>query len=115
MKKYFCITLIYITCYAGVENEVLLQTARTVGITQFQQCILNQPETDPQRAFCDGLRVAYTYALQALNAPDPLLPTKDISQYAWSPWDVCRYEVTHFVFDKPGLGVIPYCPTIPLL
>ena len=91
-------------------NERLLAIAKGVGITMFVSCIVTPPVTDPQRAVCDGLRIEYISALQNLNAPLPLIPSKIPSLYVLSPWDICGYEVTQLVFGKQT--EVPYCPTV---
>ena len=95
----------------AVADEVLLANAKNAGIDMYQNCILITPATDDQRAACDARRVRYNIALIALNAPAPLVLTKDPSQYVASPWDVCRYEVTHTVFDTNVSKAVPYCAT----
>ena len=94
-----------------VAHEVLLANAKSVGTDMYLNCIVIIPATDDQRAACDTRRESYKVALHALNAPNlSLVLTSDPSKYANSPWDVCRYEVSHTVFDTDTSRFVPYCP-----
>ena len=45
--------------------------------------------------------------LTMLNAPLELKISKDISPYASSPYDICKYEPAHLIFSKEQ--EVPYC------
>ena len=90
-----------------VIDEVLLNIARVKGVAVYTACILNPPSTPAQIAACEAMYLAYVAALQAINAPFPLVRSMSPSLYSWSRYDVCRYETAHFVFNV-GLTQ-PYC------
>ncbi|MCE3268066.1 MAG: hypothetical protein K0R49_318 [Burkholderiales bacterium] len=91
-----------------IMDEVLLNISRVKGSVVYTTCILTPPTTPVQVAACVALYGAYVVSLQALNAPFPLVPTTTLSPYIWSPYDVCKYEPTHFVFNIAVTQ--PYCP-----
>jgi hypothetical protein len=98
------------TAFANPINEALLLTAKTKGISVYATCVVSPPVDPTQQAVCVTLYTAYIVSLQALNAPLPLVLSLNPSPYAWSPYDVCRYEPTPLVFNIPVTQ--PYCPSI---
>lgn len=88
-------------------GEAQLATAKSAGSTVYYTCILTPPVTTAQELMCDGLYSTYKSALSALNAPYPILISSSPSIYSWSPYDICRYEGSHFVF--PPTGGFPIC------
>lgn len=95
--------------FADPASEALIMAARAKGTAVYGGCILKPPTTPPEVAYCSGIYSIYVAALQAINAPLPLAPTMTPSQYSWSPYDLCKYETSHFVFNTPGQ---PYCPAL---
>lgn len=98
--------------FADPVDEALLTTAKVTGTTIFASCILTPPvdPTGSQQAMCVGLYATYVAKEQALNTPLPLMIAKDPSPYAWSPFDICRFETGHLIFGKKT--EVPYCPTV---
>ena len=114
MKNFLCTCLFLaissIECYANTPDEVLLQAAKSSGITVYHACIETPPVTAEQVAVCTNLYGNYVTALTTVNMPEKLIPSIDPDPYAWSPYDICRYETGHIVFgDQLSL---PYCPTV---
>jgi hypothetical protein len=93
-----------------IIDEALLNIARIKGAAVYTACILSPPSTPAQAAACVALYAVYVASLQAVNAPFPLVISTTPSPYLWSPYDVCRYEPTHFVFNVPVAQ--PYCPVL---
>ena len=110
MKK-FIFTLLPIIAIANPVDEGLLENAKLSGSIVYTSCILNPPTTDAQSAYCVGAYNTYLVNSQALNAPLPIKLSKEPSPYAWSQFDICKYEVGNVVFGKQN--EVPYCPTIP--
>lgn len=91
-------------------DEALMAVAHSDGITVYTTCIVTPP-TDPiKEAACLVLYNKFQASLQAVNAPFPIVPSLTPSPYAWSPYDICRYETSHFVFNIT-LG-FPVCPAL---
>jgi hypothetical protein len=95
---------------ASSLNESALAVAKAVGTNVYFSCIVNPPSNPDQQGYCAGLYATYVLKEQILNAPLPLVPSKDPSPYAWSPYDICRFEVGHLIFGNKL--VLPYCPSI---
>ncbi|MCC2624315.1 MAG: hypothetical protein K0R14_188 [Burkholderiales bacterium] len=93
-----------------VIDEALLNVARVKGVAVYTACIMTPPSTPAQAAACAALYAIYVASLQAVNAPFPLVVSTTPSPYLWSPYDVCRYEPTHFVFNV--LVTQPFCPVL---
>jgi hypothetical protein len=109
--------LIFFTIFVVVNDsnslpisEAPLLLSKGKGIIVYTTCILTPPTTPEQITICTALYAVYVASLQVLNAPLPLIPSIIPSPYAWSSFDVCKYEPTHFVFNFPGMQ--PYCPAI---
>jgi hypothetical protein len=98
------------TVFADPVDEALLDSSQAQGTHIYQACIVTPPVTAPQKAICAGLYSTYISSLTTLNLPYPLIPTIDPDPYAWSPYDICRYETGHVVFGNQL--TVPYCPTI---
>ena len=96
--------------YADPVDEGLLTTAKATGAKVYFACIVTPPVNTAKKAICRGLYNSYMAALTAVNAPLPLVVSVDPDPYAWSPYDICRYETGHVVFGEQ-LSV-PYCPTL---
>lgn len=99
--------------FAGGLTESVLDGARAVGINIYYSCIVNPPSHPDQQGYCVELYATYVSKEQILNALLPLVPSKDPSPYAWSPYDICRFEVGHLIFGNKLM--LPYCPTKELL
>lgn len=91
-------------------NEALIATAYSQGMVVYDSCILIPPVTKPQKAICAAFYQTYNTALQAVNAPFPLVVSLDPSPYDWSSYDICRYETAHLIFTPL---TFPVCPTLP--
>lgn len=114
MKKlifFYSLLVTYVYAAEPVISEAQLLAARSAGNTVYRKCILIPPVTKPQIAICKGLDSAYNSALSALNAPFPLVVSTSPSMYSWSPYDICRYEPSHFVFPPEGF---PVCIALPI-
>ena len=61
-------------------------------------------------ATCTTLYTTYNATLTTINAPLPIVPSIDPSPYSWSPFDICRYETAHLVFNSVAAEPY-YCPT----
>lgn len=96
---------------APVVDEAQLLAARSAGNAVFHGCIETPPATPAQAGVCAGLYGSYVATLTALNAPYPLVSTTSPSPYSWSPYDICRFEPSHFVFPPEGF---PICPALPI-
>lgn len=99
-----------INAFAGGIDEVELALAATEGTIVYYTCIATPPVSVDQQAVCLALYTKYVATITAINAPYPLVPSIDADPYAWSPYDICRYEVGHIVFGNQV--TIPYCPTL---
>ncbi len=114
IKNLYVITIFFILVNSAIASpvidEVLLNVARVKGTAVYTACILTPPSTLAQAAACVALYAVYIASLQAVNAPFPLVISTTPSPYLWSPYDVCRYEPTHSVFNV-GLTQ-PFCPVL---
>lgn len=109
MNKLFLINTLFINLAIAntVVDEAQLIAARNAGNSVYTTCIVTPPITPAQQATCSGLYSAYNNSLAVLNAPFPLVMSTSVSPYTWSPYDICKYEVTHLVFPPEGF---PICP-----
>jgi len=99
-----------INAFAGGIDEAMLASAATQGSAVYYNCIVTPPISAEQQAICAALYAKYVATLAVLNAPYPLIPSLDPDPYAWSPYDICRFEAGHIVF---GMQLaVPYCPSI---
>lgn len=103
-------TILLSNCIFADPNEGLLASTHAVGSMVYASCILTPPVTDVQTSYCVGIYAAYISQSQTLTAPLPMLVSKEPSPYAWSPYDICRFEVGNLIFGKQTEA--PYCPTI---
>ncbi len=112
MFKYILVIFIILAknAVSTPANETLLSISRVKGTTVYTSCILTPPVTPQQVTLCSSLYAQYISSLQTLNAPLPIIVSTDPSPYVWSPYDVCRFETTHLVFDF--VGTQPYCPAL---
>jgi hypothetical protein len=92
-------------------SEAIKASAKAIGKSVYTGCILTPPITPPQVTACTALYNSYIAKLAKVAAPGILTPSNDIFHYP-SPYDVCSYDASHFVFDLPTSQ--PYCPTTPL-
>lgn len=99
--------LIALTAYAEI-GDVELKSAQKAGNVVYVSCILVPPLTKPQIAYCNKLYSKYVSQLGAVAAPAILGLSQEKSPYSISPYDVCRYDAAHFVFNNPA--VVPFCP-----
>lgn len=99
--------LVALTAYAEI-SDVELKAAQKTGKIVYTSCILVPPLTKPQIAYCSKLYSKYVSQLGAVAAPAILGLSQEKSPYFISPYDVCRYDASHFVFNNPA--GIPYCP-----
>ena len=96
---------------ALVVDEAIVALANKQGVNIYNMCIAIPPIDPDIVTSCTGLYVAYTATLSAVNAPLSIAPSIDPSPYSWSPFDICRYEVAHMVFNS--IAAEPYyCPTV---
>lgn len=93
------------------SDEAELLAARAAGNSVYYTCITTPPITPEQITTCTILYTKYITTLTALNAPYPLTPTTSPSPYVWSPYDICQFEPSHFVFPPEGF---PICPALPI-
>ena len=109
--KLLLVTLLtsIVYCYADPASEALIAVAKAKGQVVYSACIVTPPIEPDQIAFCTTAYAIYLSSLQAVNAPLPIAPALTPSPYAWSPYDLCRFETSHFVFNAPGQ---PYCPAV---
>lgn len=107
--KLMWILLIINSAYP-LTDEALIAAAMVKGKVVYKLCLIIPPKTPPEVAACKTAYLVYNTALQAINAPFPLAPSTTPSMYAINPFDVCRYETSHFVFTIPAS--LPYCPAI---
>lgn len=106
MKK--ILLLIGISNYVLANiNEVLFMQTKQTGVSIYNSCIANPPATPDQQAACGSLYTLYVSQLTILNNPLELKVSKDISPYASSPYDICKYEPAHLIFSKAR--EVPYC------
>jgi len=113
MKK-LMLTILMISPLVGFcdpINEALMAVSHVEGNTVYTMCILTPPTGNPvKEAACLLLYNKYNASLLSVNSGLPLIPSIDPSPYAWSPYDICRFEPAHFVFSiEYGF---PVCPTI---
>ena len=96
---------------ATPADEAMVDSAYAQGANIYNSCIAVPPADPNVLAYCTTLYVTYLSTLSLVNAPFPILPSSDPSPYSWSPFDICRYEVAHMVFNS--VTQIPYyCPTV---
>lgn len=118
-KRFLILGLVCMfTAYKGVAvsgdiaiSEAVKAAAKAIGTSVYTGCILTPPVTPPQIAACTALYNNYIVQLAKVAAPGVLNPSTEIFHYP-SPYDVCSYDASHFVFDLPTSQ--PYCPTTPL-
>lgn len=113
MKRAICFVLSMLAINALAEvviDEALLVSTISQGTNIFYTCIVVPPVTPHQNALCASLYSGYITSLTTLNEPYPLILSVDPDPYAWSTYDVCRYETEHTIFGNQG--VQPYCPTV---
>lgn len=96
--------------YPNPIDEAFVASAKVNGVIVYNSCVLIPPATPQQQTWCTGVYAKYINSLQIVNSPLPLLFSTTPSAYSWSPFDICRYETSHFVFDNPA--VLPYCPSV---
>lgn len=96
---------------ASPADEALVASAYVQGANIYNTCIATPPVDPDLVAYCTSIYTAYVMTLNSVNAPLPILPAVDPSPYAWSPYDICRYEVAHMVFNSVVQSPY-YCPTI---
>lgn len=115
MKKLLiCILSIGATiAYSDPIDESLMTTAYVEGLAVYTGCIKTPPSSLPQIIACTELYTQYVATLQVINAPFPLMPTTSPSLYSKSPYDICKFETSHFVF--PIEKITPICPALPIL
>lgn len=96
---------------ASPADEALVDSAYAQGVNIYNSCIAIPPADPNVLAYCTTLYTTYIATLSVVNAPFLILPSSDPSPYSWSPFDICRYEVAHMVFNS--VTQIPYyCPTV---
>jgi hypothetical protein len=106
MKK--ILLLIISSTYIIVQaNEALFTLTKQTGVNIYNSCIINPPSNPQQEATCSSMYEVYNSQLTMLNAPLELKISKDISPYASSPYDICKYEPAHLIFSKEQ--EVPYC------
>lgn len=115
MKKlinFFSIFLLTINiALASPIDEAMVISAHTQGINIYNTCIATPPVDPHVIAYCTTIYTVYVTTLVSINAPFPIIPATDPSPYSWSPFDICRYEVAHMVFNLV-LESPYYCPTL---
>lgn len=104
IQKLLALTMLH-GVYAIIPNEALLLSCQKQGCTIYTSCIMIPPITIHQASYCSVLYAKYLTCLQALNAPLPMLQSHHPSPYAWSPYDICRFET--------ATVVISLCPSLP--
>lgn len=97
--------------FASPMDKAVLASAYSQGVTIYHTCIVPPPSDPTTAAYCTTIYTTYVVTLGVLNAPFPLIISLDPSPYVWSPYDICRYEVAHMVFNSPATTPY-YCPTI---
>ncbi len=92
-------------------DEALLDSAYGQGVNIYNTCIAIPPVSPQAVSYCTTIYSVYVATLTELNAPYALVSVTNVSPYAWSPFDICRYEVTQMVFNL--IAEAPYyCPSI---
>ena len=96
---------------ASPADIAVLASAYAQGVNIYHACIVPPPIEPDAIAYCTTTYAVYVATLTALNAPLPITVSLDPSPYSWSPYDICRYEVAHMVFNS--ITQYPYyCPTV---
>lgn len=111
IKLYLLSAIVASSSIASPIDEALVASAYTQGANIYNTCIVTPPVDPNVIAYCTSVYITYTITLTTVNAPYPMLPSLDSSPYSWSPYDICKYEVAHMVFNSP-LQYPYYCPTI---
>lgn len=111
IKLYVLSAMIAGNSIASPIDEAVLASAYSQGVTIYHTCIVPPPADPTAAAYCTTIYTAYVVTLGILNAPFPLVVSLDPSPYAMSPYDICKYEVAHMVFNSPATAPY-YCPTI---
>ena len=96
---------------ASPIDEALVDSAYAEGSNIYNSCIAVPPVDPNAVAACTTLYITYLATLSLVNAPLPMLPSSDQSPYSWSPFDICRQEVAHMVFNS-ATQTPYYCPTL---
>ena len=96
---------------ATAVDEAMTALATTQGKAIYDLCIANPPVEPKVIATCTTLYTTYNATLTTINAPLPIVPSIDPSPYSWSPFDICRYETAHLVFNSVAAEPY-YCPTL---
>lgn len=96
---------------ATPADEALVASAYAQGVNIYNTCIATPPVDPDLVTYCTSIYTVYVVTLSSVNAPLPILPAIDPSPYVWSPYDICRYEVAHMVFNSITQSPY-YCPTI---
>lgn len=91
----------------SIDNEALLIECQAVGHTLYSSCIATPPATPAQAGVCSAIYANYLKCATLLNAPYPLIISRDPDLYTWSPYDPCRFEIGHQI-------LIDICPTLPI-
>jgi hypothetical protein len=107
---FILLTMMAIKSMAISIDQAVMNNAKYVGTDIYHSCIINIPITPEQVAECDEKKIRYEKLLETLNEPLPLILTLYPSEYSRSIYDVCRYEISHLVFDVEDKSkLIPYC------
>lgn len=97
--------------FASPFDEAVLASAYSQGVNIYNTCIATPPIEPDAIAYCTTTYIVYVVTLDILNAPYPSIPSTDPSPYSWSPYDICKYEVAHMVFNSVTQSPY-YCPTV---
>ena len=91
------------TAYAIGPMDTILADAQSEAFAIKKSCIDTPPVTSPQIAWCTGHYATYVGYLTQLQAPNPLTINLGldgyVSPYAWSVYDICRYEPGRLIND----------------
>lgn len=111
IKLYLLLAILANSSIASPIDEAELISAYNQGVTIYHTCIVPPPSDPTTAAYCSTIYTIYVATLATLNAPFPIIVSIDPSPYAWSPYDICKYEVAHMVFNSVTQAPY-YCPTV---
>ena len=91
------------TVYAIGPMDTILANAQSAALTIKKSCIDKPPVTSPQIIWCNNQYATYVGDLTQLQSPNPLTINLGldgyVSPYAWSAYDICKYEPGRLIND----------------
>jgi hypothetical protein len=104
-KKIYPFLFIF-SCFAFSEASLI--NSQVKGKLVYSSCIIKPPTTPAEVTYCNKIYSSYVISLQAVSAPSPVSVSIMPSPYSSSPFDICKYEPAHFVFNS--ILTQPFCP-----